>query len=297
METDSEPPKSPVGAAPAKALLAVLLCVALPLVTGCASLVGGRAAATLSASILNQSDPALVREAVPAYLLLLDGLIYRDPQNPRMLAAGAQLFALYGSRFAPNKARAAELTAKGRRYGEKAMCMTHEPACHWEDLDYDNYVAALQQVDRRDIDVLYAFAVSWLSNLDATSDDWSAVADLPRVEATLERLLQLDETYEHGSVHTYLGILYSLRPPALGGRPDLAKEHFERAIEISHGRDLSAKVEYARRYARLVFDRELHDRLLKEVLAASTDAPDLTLFNVLAKQEARELLASSAEYF
>ena len=68
-------------------------------------------------------------------------------------------------------------------------------------------------------------------------------------------------------------------------------------MEFSGGRDLSIKVEYAKRYARLVFDQELHDRLLTEVLDAPVDAPRKTLFNVLAKQEAQTLLASSKEYF
>ena len=98
-------------------------------------------------------------------------------------------------------------------------------------------------------------------------------------------------------MHGYLGILNALRPPALGGRPEVAREHFERAIVLSGGRDLSIKVEYARRYARLVFDQELHDRLLNEVLAAPVEAPGYTLFNVLAKQEAAALLATSKEYF
>ena len=54
---------------------------------------------------------------------------------------------------------------------------------------------------------------------------------------------------------------------------------------------------HARRYARLVFDQELHDRLLTEVLNAPANAPLFTLFNVLATQEAEALLASSKEYF
>jgi len=41
----------------------------------------------------------------------------------------------------------------------------------------------------------------------------------------------------------------------------------------------------------------LHDRLLTEVLDAPVEAPGKTLFNVLAKQEAQTLLASSKEYF
>jgi tetratricopeptide (TPR) repeat protein len=266
------------------------------LLSGCSSFIGGKAADTLAAAILNQDDPELVASGVPAYLLLIDGLISQSPDNPALLSAGAQVFALYGSRFAAAQ-RAPAFTAKARRYGERAICLVHEPACQWAAADYTQFVAALEGVRDKDIDALYSYAVGWLSHLDATSEDWTAVAELPRVQAALERALAIDDTYESGAVHAYLGILNSLRPPALGGQPDRAREHFERALELTAGRDLSIKVEYARRYARLVFDQELHDRLLTEVMGAPVEAPRYTLFNVLAKQEAQGLLATSKEYF
>ncbi len=264
---------------------------------GCTSYVGALAAETLSAAILNQDDPAIVSAGLPAYLLMVDGFIVQNPDSVGLLAAGAQLFALYGSRFADDAAHGAVLTAKSRRYGERAMCLEYSRACNWAGLDYDLFVAELAQVNKRQTDVLYAYAVSWLSHLDATSSDWSAVGELPWVQAAMERLLELDETYDDGGIHVYLGILNALRPPALGGRPDVAQAHFERSIELSNGTDLSAKVEYARRYGRMMFDQDLHDRLLKEVIAAPAEAPGRTLFNVLAKRDAKELLASSMDYF
>ena len=275
----------------------LLLPLSLASLGGCANLVGGMAADTLQAAILNQDDPELVASGLPAYLLLVDGMISRNGNNKDLLAAGSQLFALYGSRFEPDAERVVRLTMKARGYGERALCLAHEPACSWRGLSHDDFVSQLKAVERKKIDYLYAYAISWLSYLDATSDDWSAVAELPWVEAALERALELDESYEQGELHTYVGILNVLRPPALGGRPEVAREHFERALELSVGRDLSIKVEYARRYARMIFDQELHDRLLREVLAAPTEAEGLTLFNVLAKQEAERLLATSREYF
>jgi hypothetical protein len=57
------------------------------------------------------------------------------------------------------------------------------------------------------------------------------------------------------------------------------------------------KVMYAQYYARLMFDRKLHDRLLHEVLDAETHVPEYTLVNTLAQQRARELLKSGEDYF
>ncbi len=267
------------------------------LLSGCASLISDAAAETLTAAILNQDDPAIVAEGVPAYLLLLDGLISQSPDNEGLLSAGAQLYALYGSTFADNPERARDLTAKARRYGEQAACLASESFCGAPDLPYDAFVSQLSEFDNKNIDYLYAFAIGWLSHLDATSEDWSAVAELPWVEATFERVREIDETHDNGTLQSYLGILKSLRPPALGGQPDEAQAHFERALEISAGQNLAIKLEYARRFARMMFEQELHDRLLQEVLDAPAAVSGLTLFNTLAKQEAAELLATSADYF
>ena len=275
----------------------MFLCFLAVLLSGCSHLIGSMAANTLTAAILNQNDPQLVRAGVPAYLLLIDGLIQQHPDNKDLLASGAKLFALYGTDFENDSGQAAALTAKARSYGERSLCLAYKPACKWSKLDYADFVVQLKGVSRRNIAYLYAYAVGWLSNLQATSQDWTAVAELPWVQAALQRALALDESYDDGSLHAYLGILDTLRPPAYGGKPALAQKHFERAIQLSHGRDLSFKVEYARRYARMVFNKQLHDRLLKEVLAAPAQAPGLTLFNTLAKQEAKRLLASSGDYF
>jgi hypothetical protein len=57
------------------------------------------------------------------------------------------------------------------------------------------------------------------------------------------------------------------------------------------------KVMLADQYGRLMFERELHDRLLNEVMAADAQAPDLTLMNTVAKERAQQLLESADDYF
>ena len=269
----------------------------LAFLTGCVSYVGSLAADTLSSAILNQDDPVIIQAGLPAYLLIVDGFIVENPDNAGILSAGAQLFALYGSRFPTSDEHAADMTWKARRYGQRAVCLVHKPACQWQGMAYEQFVLELENIDENQVEYLYSYAVSWLSNLEATSSDWIAVAELPWVQAAMERVVALDEAHDNGGIHVYLGILYALRPPALGGQPELAQKHFERSIVLTEGSDLSAKVEYARRYARMIFNKELHDRLLTEVLESPVDVPGRTLFNVLAQRDAEELLESSEEYF
>jgi hypothetical protein len=89
----------------------------------------------------------------------------------------------------------------------------------------------------------------------------------------------------------------SFLPPAMGGKPELAKKNFEQAIEISDGSNLMAKLLFAEKYARLVFDKQLHDQLLEEVINANVEINESTLINSIAQHKARLLLAQSDEYF
>ena len=49
------------------------------------------------------------------------------------------------------------------------------------------------------------------------------MADLPKIEAILSRVVKLEDGFERGQAHLYLGILHTQRPPALGGKPELAQ--------------------------------------------------------------------------
>jgi hypothetical protein len=113
----------------------------------------------------------------------------------------------------------------------------------------------------------------------------------------MQRVVDLDERYDYGGAHVYLGVFDTLFPPAMGGRPEEGRRHFERALELSGDKYLMTKVLYAENYARLVFDRPLHDRLLEEVMVADPRQPGLTLINTVARERAAELLESADEYF
>ena len=273
----------------------ILLCL-----SGCASLVSGatnRFADNLSAAVLNQDDPETARAAIPSYMVLIDSLIEGNPENPTLLSSAATLYASYGAVFADDEVRAMRLTRKAREYALKAMCNTYSDSCGWRQMTYDEFVASLDGVGAKHAELLYTYGFATLAYLRAHSDDWNALAELPQVEALFKHYLAISGDQVTAATHTYMGILLTLRPPALGGKPDEAREHFERAIEMTGGRDLTAKVEYARGYAKLLYERELHDRLLLEVLEADPYADGLTLANVLAKEDAAALLAEADEYF
>lgn len=279
---------------PCMALLALLA------LNGCASLASsatGRLADNLSGAILNQDDPETVQAGMPSYLLLVDSLIEGDPQNENMLLAGSKLYGAYAAAFVKEPERARRLAKRARGYADRALCAHDAKLCDLLGKPYDSFTAAIAGLKKEEVPLLYAGAASWAGWIQANSSDWNAIADLAKVKAAMARSVELDESYSHGEGHLYLGVFATLLPPALGGKPEEGRAHFERALQISGGRDLIAKVEYARRYARGIYDRELHDRLLQEVLAAEAAEPGLTLSNVLAKRQAKELLESAESHF
>ena len=281
-------------------LAALLLSAAGVLSAGCATLVSNAAtglADNLSSAILNQDDPETVRAGAPSYMLLLDSFLESNPDDPELLAAAAYLYASYGAVFADNEQRSARLTTRARDYALKAMCETYKGACDWQRANYDDFVASLQGVGKKHADALYTYGFATLAFLRAHSSDMSTLAELPQMEALFNYYLTIAGDQPIGAVHTYLGVLLTLRPAALGGKPDEARQHFEKAIELTGGKDLSAKVEYAKGYAKLLYDRELHDQLLREVVQSSAYANGYTLTNVLAQDEAAKLLAEADEYF
>lgn len=268
--------------------------------TGCASLVSsatGGLADNLGAAILNQDDPETVRDGAPAFLLMLDSFVQGSPEDMAMLGAAAELYAAYGVLFVDDPERATRLTTKAQDYAQRGLCVSNEAACGMGSLPFAAFRERLEDLDGDDVPALYTYALSWFASIRARAGDMTALSQLPWAEAALRRVRDLDPGYREAEVAHYLGVLSTLRPPALGGDFDAGRAHYERAIELTDGRALGVKVDFARYYARTLYERELHDRLLEEVLAADPVAPELTLFNVLAQREAEQLLASADDYF
>ena len=256
-----------------------------------------RLAGNLSSAILNQNDPATVQEGAPAYLILIDGLIKGEPENQTLLLTGARLYDVYVVVFVDDPERARRLTEKGWGFSRRALCLEYPDDCERYQQPYSDYVDFLATLDRSEVPLLYQFGAAWASWIQAHRDDWNARADIPKVEATMQRVVELDESYDNGGAQLYLGVLSIMMPPALGGKPEQARTHFERAIALSKGRNLMFKVIFAERFGRTMFDRQLHDRLLREVMEADAEEPDLTLMNLLAQKKARALLDSADDYF
>lgn len=270
------------------------------LINGCTIIISSatnKLANNLSSTILNSNDPQTVADGAPAYLLLVSSFLNDGADDEALLRTSATLHSAYASVFIKDQARASKMAAKAFDYAQQAVCLSNSDLCDMRKMPFEALKKALRTLTKNDVANWYVLGSSWAGWIQANSKDWNAIADLARVKVIFTRLLELDPTYKQGGIHLYLAVLSTLLPPALGGKPEIGKAHFEKAIALSNNKNLMAKVLYAEKYAKLVFNKKLHDRLLNEVLAADPIAPDLTLMNTLAQEKAKELLAASADYF
>ena len=274
------------------------------MLSGCGQLISNAKQAfaeDLSAAILQHDEPETVRQALPSYLVLVDSMVRGDDRNVALLLSASNLYSSYVGVFVEDAERKKRLSERAFLYAHRALCLRagqdNVTACNLHKESYATFERSLQKFTTEDVELLFTLGAAWAGKVQANSADWNAVAELPKVRAVIERVLVLDEHYSNGDVHLYMGVMESLLPPAMGGKPDVARAHFEKALEISSRSNSMALLFYAEKYARLVFDRELHDELLGELLALDPADTQSKLIDAIAKAKANELLAGADEYF
>ena len=282
-----------------------------------------RMAANQTTSILVRAMPAYDREthlefaeqAIAGNLKLLEGLLEVTPDNGDLLLLASSNFARYTFGFIEEKidianrrndfeerdkqvAQAVDFYGRARNYGLRLISQSREafPAVLEQDLEHLSL--ELKHLKKKHVPALFWTAYAWGSMINLRQDEPAQLAQLPKVDRMMQRVLELDETYFFGGAHLFYGVYYGSRSEMLGGNPAKAKQHLQRAIEISNGKYLMAKFLLARYYAVLVQDRELFGQTLQEIISASTDLfPEQGLANQLAKRYAERWLNRIDELF
>jgi len=286
------------------------------IMTGC-SLSISNFSENISKSVKSNNDTATVMQALPAYIVLLDGLIESDPEDEDTLLASSKLMNAYTgllsadlemlsaessknkNLYYENKLKRQQqlLSQKSLKRVSKAICLYDENLCGITSIKFSEFAERIKNTDSDDIDILYQLATSWASWLQVNTHDWNAMAQLPQIKLLMETVISYDENWDNAGANMYLGVLNSFIPKTLGGNPELGKDYFETAIKLTKGENQMAKVLYAQYYARLTFNETLHERLLSEVLDYKKSQTKFILINTIAVQKAKALQASAKDYF
>ena len=163
---------------------------------------------------------------------------------------------------------------------------------------YEDFEKSLKTFKKEDVPALFWTAHAWGNYVNLSKDDPDALGNLARVELMMRRVMELDESYYNAGPHLFFMIYYGSRPPLLGGNPEKATLHYNKAKELTQGKFLMTDVMYAIYYAAQNQDQELFEKLLKNVIDTPASVfPQERLTNELAKRKAETLLTLEEEIF
>jgi predicted anti-sigma-YlaC factor YlaD len=251
----------------------------------------------------SDDDPDLIGEALPFSLKLMESLLAESPAHRGLLLATASGFTQYSYGWVQQEAefaedddfetaeylrqRARRLYLRARDYGLRGLEVRY-PGIGGE--LRMNAPAAAARLRRDDVPLAYWTAASWALAISLSKDQPALLADLPAVEALIDRAVVLDESWESGALHSFLISYESARAGVAGDPAERARTHFERAVELSRGMMASPYVSYAEAVAIPAGDLEAFQRLTDAALAVDVDAaPEWRLQNTIAQRRAEWL--------
>ncbi len=255
-------------------------------------------------------DPEFVCESIPFALSTVEGLLTEQPRSERLLLSATQGFTQYAyvcvetdaivmededyERSKEQMERALSLFLRAKAYGVRGLELRHPGLEAGLVADPDS---AVREISDEDLPLLYWTAASWGAAISRGRDRPDLIADLPAVIAMMERVLQLDEDYGDGAIHDVFVMLRGL-PRSMGGSPEEARAHFERALELNGGRLAGTYATYATSVMLPEQRRAEFEQLMSKALAVDPDAePDYRLQNLIAQKRARYLLEHIDDYF
>jgi tetratricopeptide (TPR) repeat protein len=248
----------------------------------------------MTTAVNMNTDVDLMRDGLPAGLIQMDGFIKSAP-NDKLLLKAAESYSGYAFCFVEdvNKPRASALYLKAMEYALRVLRKNRQFDEQAPDLK-----DALEKCGKQDVPALYWAASSWLAWIGLNLNKPEAMMDLPKVEAMLQRVIELDEEFYYGTSHMMLGSFYASQPKNMGGNPEKANKHFQRAFEFSGSKLLIVHLMYAKFYAVQIQDKALFVKTLNEIVATPVNSfPERNLANEVAKRKAKDLLEKADTLF
>ena len=300
-----------------KAFVAGAALAVLPLTTGCSNILVGIAGNALSGSNGSffgaQEDPELVREALPFGLIAIEALVAAEPEDEDLLLAAASSFTQYAYAFVQQRAqmleekdpelsrrelaRAKKLFKRARDYGMRAIEAEYDKEFR-KKLESSDLKSAFEELDEKEaVPYLYWTAAPWAMLVTMSLDDLSVLGDLDKIEAMMRHAMTLEPDWEKGTLHEFF-VSFESRGELIGGSTAKAREHYEKALELTGGTKMGPHVTWAESVAVPQQDRATFNSLIEHVLSFDLDtAPEYRLVNTIAQERAQWLKSRADDLF
>jgi hypothetical protein len=250
-------------------------------------------------SMNSEPDLQLARDAMPANLKLIEGMLLEDPKNSELRLFAAEGFYGYSFGFIETEDPARAKQLYRRCYGHAQLALQQAG------VDIDPEVASTKAVEtavgkagKRAVPALFWTASCLGKWIDMSRDDPALVASLANAAILMQRVVELDNEFYFGGAHIFFGVYYGGRSPMLGGDFTRAEVEFQRANEINDNKLLIVNLLQAEFLDRQRLDQQAFNQRLTAILDAPDDLyPEMALANGIAKQKAARLLSLEGEWF
>ena len=257
-------------------------------------------------------DPELVADALPFAMKLYETLLAEVPNNTELLLTTGSMFAMYANAFVQGPAgmlpdseferkgemlaRAKNLYLRGREYCLRALELRH-PGFR-KALEANQAGKLLEAMDPKDVPYLFWASASWMGAFSTNPFDMELLITLSRPLSLMDRAYRLEPGFNNGSIEEFYISAYGSLPASLGGSPDKAREHFQKALEYTRGLKAGPYVALATAVDVPAQNSAEFKELLQKALAVDVNAkPENRLENLLAQRKARWLLQHIGDFF
>jgi tetratricopeptide (TPR) repeat protein len=280
-------------------------------------------------SLKSESDYEMASRALPASLKTVEGFWVVSPDNDNFLNILMEGYCQYGSGFVEDEVEQAEIRGdlEGANYHRARAtkmflrCLNYalkKLGPRWQNdlFGSDEQVEALlARAGKGHRMALMWAAVGLASAINNNKDRVEMIGYIDTAKKMLARVVEIDEKSGpprdrvHAALpHLGLGMAYTALDRSLGGDPDRADQHFQKAIELTEGKFLLAKVLRARRVAfrnqnhpdpaiAQAARQTFHDELVKVLETPPSIWPEQRLANEIAHRRARRYLKQEKELF
>lgn len=264
---------------------------------------------------LTDDDPQLVADALPFALKLYETVLQETPDHEELLLATGSAFISYANAFialpasmlsweeweqkASAQARAKGLYLRGRDY-----------VVHGLDVRYPGFVDSLTEesdetletllagMNSSDVPYLYWIGAGWVGAFSLNIMDMELAFTIRKAAKIMERALDLDESFQDGSIHDFLVQFHASVPITMGGDSSRVEYHHTRALELADGRLAGPYLSYAEAVLIPSQDVERFIEYMNNALSIDPDAyPPARLINTLTRQKAQWYLDHLEDFF
>jgi predicted anti-sigma-YlaC factor YlaD len=264
----------------------------------------GDALAGGGGAFASDDDPQLVQAAAPFSLKLMESLLNESPRHKGLLLAAAGGFTQYAYAFVQQEAdeldeRDLAAARETRARARKLYLRARDYALRGLEVEHPGFTAQLRTnpltsvavLKKSDVPMAYWAAVSWAAAIGIVKDSTDLIAELPCVEALIDRAVVLDDAYDHGALHSFLITYETVRPQPSEKAVTRARAHFERAVQLSGHGQAGPFVSLAENVSVSQQNRAEFEKLLREALAIDVSSnPQWRLSNLVMQRRARWLL-------